>query len=1043
MKVSYWVYSEIINTNYVLSHTKSLLDHLNVQADQQNLNPGRIVILPSFKGSPRAMRQNYMDAMAIVCKYGKPDLFLTFTCNPRWPEIVDNLFPGQTASDRPDLVSRVFNMKVKMLMDDIHKRFVLGKTVANVYVIEFQKRGLPHVHMLIHLDEADKLRDADDIDSLISAEIPDPDEHPALYETVKSCMVHGPCGALNPSSVCMAEGKCTKEFPKPYKETTANNVNGYPQYRRRENGRTVNVRGVDLDNRWIVPYNSYLSSKYNAHINLEACMTVHAVKYLYKYLYKGHDCATVEINERLDHDEVKTFVDARYVSAPEASWRLFSFKLHDKSHVIFRLAVHLPAQEMVYFHEGEEQAAAERAENRHTHLTAWFKLNRENPDANQYLYQEIPHHFTFDQNRKEWKVRRRNSNKIISRMYASHPKENERFFLRMLLLHVPGATSFQHLQTYNGEVYPTFREACIARGFLESDEEWERTLQEVSAIGSPKQLRQTFSFLLTHAEVNNPSELWRNHRHGMIEDFLRTMSEANAEISALTFIAGIIRQSGKKLTDFNLPDIDQVPEEPELNILEMAQEVDEIRPTLNQDQSNVAENVISSVTNVHNGDIQNNRVFFLDAPGGTGKTYTINYIIKVLQSRGMKVATCAWTGIAATLLEKGLTVHSLFRLPVPIIETSTCNIPPTSDKAAFLMEQDLIVCDEVSMVPKHALEAIDKALRDIANNDSLFGGKVFLLSGDFRQILPVVRRARPAEIIEVCLKSSYIWNYIQVYNLRLNMRANENQQVFIQWLLNLGSGQILLKDAEPFKDCIELPQRCILPQNASLIDAIFLDNENDLSSRVILSTTNDDALKMNNDILGKLPGDSVNYLSADSIVTDDVEERALYPQEFLNSITPSGMPPHCLKLKVNCIVMLLRNLDLKAGLCNGTRLIVRGLRENVIDAEIITGIAVGTRVLIPKIALSPSDTGLPFQLRRRQFPLRLSYCMTINKAQGQTFNKVGIFLRRPCFSHGQLYVAFSRARSFDDIIVKIVQNESQGSVRNKHYTKNVVYPQVL
>ena len=112
---------------------------------------------------------------------------------------------------------------------------------------------------------------------------------------------------------------------------------------------------------------------------------------------------------------------------------------------------------------------------------------------------------------------------------------------------------------------------------------------------------------------------------------------------------------------------------------------------------------------------------------------------KFLPVRGQK--------IAATLLKKGLTVHSLFRLRIPIVETSTCNIPPTSNRASFLMEQDLIACNEVNMVPKHALEAIEKASRDIANNDSLFGGKVNLLSGDFRQILPVLRRARHAEII--------------------------------------------------------------------------------------------------------------------------------------------------------------------------------------------------------------------------------------------------------------------------------------------------------
>ena len=476
----------------------------------------------------------------------------------------------------------------------------------------------------------------------------------------------------------------------------------------------------------------------------------------------------------------------------------------------------------------------------------------------------------------------------------------------------------------------------------------------------------------------------------------------------------------------------------------MAQEAEQIRPTLNREQVNASDTIMAAVTNVHNNDPQHSRIFFLDGPGGTGKTYTYNYLIKYLISRGMKVATCAWTGIAATLLNKGVTVHSLFRLPVPILDTSTCNIPPTSSHAAYLMEQDLIVFDEVSMIPKYALQAIDRMFRDISNIDSPFGGKVVLLGGDFRQILPVVRRGRPAEIIDICLKSSYIWPLITTFKLRSNMRARPEEQLFADWLLQLGGGDLPLKVNEPFKDSIEIPQTCIVPNEESLIDIIFHNiNVDEFSSKVILSTTNDDALKINEEILGKLPGDVISYMSADSVVSDDVEEQQLYPLEFLNSLTPSGMPQHCLKLKVGAVVMLLRNLDLKAGLCNGTRLVVRHLRTNIIDAEILTGIAVGNRVLIPKVQLTPSDTGLPFQLRRRQFPLRLSYAMTINKAQGQTFEKVGIFLRRPCFSHGQLYVAFSRARSFDDIKIKVLTTDKQGYVLDKSYTKNVVYRQVL
>ena len=266
-----------------------LMDYVQRQADLANLPPGKVVVLPSsYAGSPRAMQQNYQDAMAIVCKYGKPDLFRTFTCNPKLPEITTNLKPHQQPQDRPDLVARVFKQHLQELLKDITHTHVLGLPIAHVHVIEFQKRGLPHAHLLIILDQASKLHDAQDIDRLICAEIPDPVTEATLYEVIKSCMVHGPCGALNPGSVCMHDGLCTKGYPKMYCEQATVNLDRYPCYRRSDNGRTVKAGRYDLDNRWIVPYNPWLSKKFCAHINLEACMSVKSVKYLFKYVYKGH-----------------------------------------------------------------------------------------------------------------------------------------------------------------------------------------------------------------------------------------------------------------------------------------------------------------------------------------------------------------------------------------------------------------------------------------------------------------------------------------------------------------------------------------------------------------------------------------------------------------------------------------------------------------------------------------------------------------------------------------------------------------------------------
>jgi len=171
-------------------------------------NVGNISILPSsFKGGPREMWQLYQDAMAIVRYCGKPDLFITMTCNPLWPEITAELFPGQTAQDRPELVARVFKLKLNALLHDLTKNNVFGRTVAFIYVIEFQKRGLPHAHILIILDSRDKPRTPAEIDSIVCAEIPNAATHPVLYETVTSFMLHGPCGTAMPTAPCMEDGK--------------------------------------------------------------------------------------------------------------------------------------------------------------------------------------------------------------------------------------------------------------------------------------------------------------------------------------------------------------------------------------------------------------------------------------------------------------------------------------------------------------------------------------------------------------------------------------------------------------------------------------------------------------------------------------------------------------------------------------------------------------------------------------------------------------------------------------------------------------------
>jgi hypothetical protein len=205
-----------------------------MQQDGANsTNFGRmVVLLVTFVGSPRHMNQLYQDSMALVKKFGKPDLFITMTCNPNWLEILHELRPGEEASGRPDLTSRVFNMKLNALFKDLLQNGVLGTVVADIHVVEWQKWGLPHGYILIILRSQDKPHDSNDYDQIVCAELLDKSTHPELYNIVTSHMLHGPCGALHPSCACMLNGACSKGYPKTFQPQTEDSTGSYPTYRR-------------------------------------------------------------------------------------------------------------------------------------------------------------------------------------------------------------------------------------------------------------------------------------------------------------------------------------------------------------------------------------------------------------------------------------------------------------------------------------------------------------------------------------------------------------------------------------------------------------------------------------------------------------------------------------------------------------------------------------------------------------------------------------------------------------------------------------------
>ncbi len=267
-----------------------------------------------------------------------------------------------------------------------------------------------------------------------------------------------------------------------------------------------------------------------------------------------------------NQNEIKQFVDGRYISASESAWRTFKFPIQGHGPVVTRLAIHLENNHSVVYNPNENNIQEILNRNLDTTLMAWFKLNNEDASAIQYLYTQIPNYYTFNKELRRWTKRRTPDLKLVTRIYGVHAKDKERFALRLLLNSIPGALSFQSLKVYNEITYLTFHEAAMARGLLENDNEAIICLNEAYLnIASAQKFREFFTSFIINCSPNI-NLIWNEFKNKLSEDFLHQLRIATddfqLEFSQEVNLFGLIEI--KKLLILDGYDLNNFPELPQL-----------------------------------------------------------------------------------------------------------------------------------------------------------------------------------------------------------------------------------------------------------------------------------------------------------------------------------------------------------------------------------------------------------------------------------------------------------------------------------------------
>ncbi|XP_020997187.1 uncharacterized protein LOC107484148 [Arachis duranensis] len=521
-------------------------------------------------------------------------------------------------------------------------------------------------------------------------------------------------------------------------------------------------------------------------------------------------------------------------------------------------------------------------------FTAWMLANREYSEGLLLTYVEFPSKFVYNAESREWKPRQRGFS--VGRLSFDHPSSG--FLARKLFVSLSIALFILRF------LLTRFVSRLLGVTYLADDILYSR-----------------------RNELQFPD---------------LTMTEEELRTFCLVELEKLLLNNGKALKDFNgmpFPNSRLVAQYSNSMVLRemqydfplLVEEHDSNLPKLNVEQREAYDKIIDCVLNKRRG------IFFIYGFSGIGKTFLYKLLSARLCFEKKIVINVASSGIAALLLPGGKTTHSMFGIPTELNEDTVCRISKNSPKADLIRSAKLIIWDEAPMINRLEFEVLDRTFCDImspvfdSNRDVPFGGKIMILGGEFRQVLPVIPKASCAEIIIASINSLVLWRHFQIGEGQCGIMENDKN------IVEIPSDLIVPIFGDPIADIVNIVYPNIVENYGS---QTFFQN------KAILAPTVDVVKEINNYIVAMLPGEEKEYLSVDSICGSDAYcdiDIGWITTEFLNQIKCSGLPNHSLKWKNDVPIILLRNIDPAGGLCNGTRLIVRDLGRNVISAEIVSG----------------------------------------------------------------------------------------------------------